>query len=114
MTNSEGGSPFDLEGLLQQAQAMQQQLVDAQAKAATMSVEGIAGGGVVRVRVTGGGEFTKVSIDPSVIDPDDASMLEDLVLAALHDASHKVQNLHQQALGGLGNIGGLDGLLGGR
>ena len=106
----------DINSLLQQAQKMQQQLMEAQAQAAEQVVEGVAGGGVVKVTVTGGMEFRSVSIDPAAVDPDDVEMLEDLVLAAIHDAMSKVQDLSQQAMGGLdlgGLGGGLGGLLGG-
>jgi DNA-binding YbaB/EbfC family protein len=101
----------DLGGLLEQAQQMQQQLLDAQAALAEQVVEGHAGGGVVKVTVTGGMEFRSVTIDPSAVDPQDVEMLEDLVLAAIHDAIHKVQELTQQGMGELG-LGGLGGLLG--
>lgn len=101
----------DLSQLLQQAQAMQQQLMEAQAEAAEQVVEGVAGGGVVKVTVTGGMDFRSVTIDPSAVDPDDVEMLEDLVLAAIHDAVARVNDLQQQSLGGLG--GALGGLLGG-
>ena len=111
-----GGMPdlsqgFDLGGLLEQAQQMQQQLIDAQAALADEVVEGHAGGGLVKVTVTGGMDFRSVQIDKSAVDPDDVEMLEDLVLAALHDACHKVQELTQQGMGQLG-LGGLGGLLG--
>ena len=104
----------DLGALMRQAQAMQEQLVAAQAQAAETEVEGQAGGGVVRVRVTGGMEFRSVTIAPEAVDPDDVDMLQDLVLAALHDAMAKVGELQQGAMGGV-DLGGLDlgGLLGG-
>ena len=104
----------DLGGLFEQAQKMQQQLMDAQARAAEQVVEGHAGGGVVKVEVTGGLDFRSVTIDPEVVDPADVEMLQDLVLAAIHDAMARVQELQQDAMGGLG-MGGLDlgGLLGG-
>jgi DNA-binding YbaB/EbfC family protein len=101
----------DINDLLKQAQKMQQQLVEAQQQAAEQLVEGQAGGGVVKVTVTGGMEFRSVSIDPKAVDPDDVEMLEDLVLAAIHDAVGRVQDLSQQAMGGL-DLGGLGGLLG--
>jgi nucleoid-associated protein EbfC len=104
----------DLGALMRQAQAMQEQLVAAQAQASETEVEGQAGGGVVRIRVTGGMEFRSVTIDPDAVDPDDVEMLQDLVLAALHDAMARVGELQQGAMGGL-DLGGLDlgGLLGG-
>ena len=98
----------DMNDLLKQAQKM----LDAQAAAAEAEVEGQSGGGAVKIRVTGGMEFRSVTIDPSVLpagdpDPDDIEMLEDLVLAAIHDAVTKAQSVNQQAMGdiGLGDIG---------
>jgi len=101
--------PPDLSALLEQAQLMQSQLLDAKASAAGQIVEGHAGGGVVRVRVSGDMEFQGVTIDPSVVDPSDIEMLQDLVLAALRDAVARVNELNQQAMGGLGGLGGLLG-----
>ena len=104
----------DMGSLLGMAMEMQQQLAAAQAAAAEAVVEGQAGGGVVRIEVTGGLEFRAVRIDPDAVDPDDVEMLQDLVLAALHDAVARVNELTQAAnpLAGmdLGNldIGGLD------
>jgi DNA-binding YbaB/EbfC family protein len=99
----------DLGKLLAQAQEMMQ----AQAEAADQVVVGAAGGGAVKIEVTGGGEFRSVTIEPEAVDPDDVEMLQDLVLAALHDATLKVKELQQGALGGmdLGGLG-LGGLLG--
>ena len=101
----------NMNDLLKQAQKMQEQLMEAQAAAAEQVIEGQAGGGVVKVTVTGGMEFRSVHIEPDAVDPDDVSMLEDLVLAAIHDAVGKVNQLSQQAMGGL-DLGGLGGLLG--
>lgn len=92
---------FDLGELLQQAQQMQQQLAEAQAQAAETVVEGQAGGGMVTVRVNGAFEFQAVEIVPEVIDPDDPEMLQDLVLAALHDAVRQVTDLQSRSMGGL-------------
>jgi DNA-binding YbaB/EbfC family protein len=101
----------DMNDLLKQAQKMQEQLMEAQAAAAEQVVEGQSGGGVVKVTVSGGMEFRSVSIDPDAVDPEDVSMLEDLILAAIHDAVAKANQLTQQAMGGL-DLGGLGGLLG--
>jgi DNA-binding YbaB/EbfC family protein len=68
---------------------------------------------VVTVTVTGGLEFREVTIDPSVVDPEDVEMLQDLVLAAVRDAVTRANDLNRQALGGLGLGGGLEGLTGG-
>ena len=101
----------NMNDLLKQAQKMQEQLMEAQAAAAEQEIVGTAGGGVVTVTVTGSMEFRSVKIDPSAVDPDDVEMLEDLVLAAIHDAVAQVNQLSQQAMGGL-DLGGLGGLLG--
>ena len=101
----------DLGGLLESAQ----QAFSAQAEAARQVVEGTAGGGVVRVEMTGTGEVTSVTLAPEVVDPDDIEMLQDLLVAALHDAGLKVTDLQRQALGALGglDIGGLGDMFGG-
>jgi DNA-binding YbaB/EbfC family protein len=100
---------FDMNALLQQAQAMGEQLMAKQAQAAAEVFEGQAGGGVVKIAVTGGLEFRSVSIAPGVVDPSDVEMLEDLVLAALHDAvaqMHADDGADELGLGGfdLGNL----------
>jgi DNA-binding YbaB/EbfC family protein len=86
-----------------------QQAFDAQAQAAT------AGGGVVKVTMSGAGDVTAVSLSPEVVDPDDLEMLQDLIVAAFHDAAAKVSVMQREALGALGQIdlGSLGGLLGG-
>jgi DNA-binding YbaB/EbfC family protein len=110
----QGGPPNqpDMGNLLKQAQKMQEQLLEARAQAAEQEVEGQSGGGVVKVRVSGGMDFLGVSIDPAAVDPDDVGMLEDLVLAAIHDAIAKVEKVNESAMGGfdLGALGG--GVLG--
>jgi DNA-binding YbaB/EbfC family protein len=112
-SGAEGGLP-DFGSLLSQLGQVQENLRQAQAEAAQATVEGSAGGGAVRVTATGGLEFRAVRIDPSVIDPDDAEMLEDLVLAAVRDAVEKAQALTSEAIGGIsGSLGGLLGGLGG-
>lgn len=109
----------NLSGLMSQLGQMQQNIRDAQEAAAAQIVEGSAGGGAVKVTVSGDMQFKEVHIDPSVVDPDDIEMLEDLVLAAVRDAAEKASTATTRALAGgldLGDaLGGLDlgGLLGG-
>jgi DNA-binding YbaB/EbfC family protein len=104
----------DMGSILDVAQSMQAQMMEAQAKLASSVVEGQAGGGVVRIEVTGQVEFRSVHIDPTAFDPDDPSLLEDLVLAALHDAIAKLNDLQQETspLGGL-DLGDLGNMFGG-
>ena len=102
-----GGGGFDLSSLFDSAQ----QLVAAQQEAAAQEVVGRSGGGKVEIAVTGAGEFRRVTISPDVVDPDDVNLLEDLVLAALHDAMAQVNDAQSSALGGI-DLGQLGGLLG--
>jgi len=100
----------DLGALMQQAQMMQQRMMEAQEAARQKTVEASAGGGMVTVVVTGGMELKSIKIDPSVIDPKDVGMLQDLVLAAVNQGLQKAQELMatemQSVTGGL-NIPGL-------
>jgi DNA-binding YbaB/EbfC family protein len=84
----------DLQSLMAQAQAMQERLAQAQAEAAEQELVGEASNGMVRVTLTGGGEFRSVRIDPSLIG--DVELLEDLLLAALRDVSGKLDALNHQ------------------
>jgi nucleoid-associated protein EbfC len=110
-----GGQGFDIGALLSQAQALQTQLQDAQAKAAETMIEGNAAGGKVRIQMNGTGAIQSVRIDQTVVDPQDVEMLEDLILAAFHDGAAQVAALNQETMGGmtsglgLGNLGGLLG-----
>ena len=90
--------------LMKQAQAMQANMQKAQAEIATLEVTGEAGGGMVKVLMTGRHEVKRVQIDPSVAG-EDREMLEDLVAAAVNDAVHRVESASQAkmatAMGGL-------------
>ena len=99
----------DLSFILEQAQQMQARLMEAQQEAADQIVVGVAGGGMVKVEVTGGMEFRGVTINPAVVDPADVEMLQDLVLAAVRDAVNRANEVNQQALGGFASLGGLFG-----
>jgi len=99
----------DLNALLQQAMAMQQQLLAAQEQAAHTHVEGSAGGGLVKIVLTGAGDPVEVHIERDAVDPDDLGELEDLVLAALRDALTRVQELGQAAIGDVAGLAGLGG-----
>jgi DNA-binding YbaB/EbfC family protein len=91
-----------LGGLLEQAQ----QMMAAQAEAASREVEGVSGGGAVRIRATGTGDILSVAIAGEVVDPSDVSMLEDLVLAALHDMNERLREIQREALGPYGDLFG--------
>jgi DNA-binding YbaB/EbfC family protein len=111
------GAGFDIGSLLSQLGQVQQNLQEAQQAAAAKEVEGSAGGGAVKVRVSGALEFLDVEIDPSVVDPADVELLEDLVLAAVRDGLERASGLATSALGGtalagFGGWAGAGGVLG--
>jgi DNA-binding YbaB/EbfC family protein len=80
----------DLGSLMKQAQAMQQKLADAQAKLAELSIEGTSGGGMVKVTLKGSGELARVDLDESLMQPGEAEVVADLVVAAHADAKRKL------------------------
>jgi nucleoid-associated protein EbfC len=98
-----------LNQMMRQMQKMQADMAAAQDALAEAVVEGSAGGGMVKATATGAGELQGVSISPEVVDPDDVEMLEDLVLAAIHDAVSRANEISQRAFGDLG-LPGLPGL----
>jgi DNA-binding YbaB/EbfC family protein len=77
---------FDLNALMKQAQEMQSQMAELQEEASKETAEASAGGGMVTVVATAGGEITELRIDPKAIDPDDPELLADLVMAAANEA----------------------------
>lgn len=77
---------MDLNKMMQQVQEMQAQMQQAQEELKNETVEATAGGGMVKVVATGGGEIKQITIDPKAIDPDDPEMLGDMVLAAANEA----------------------------
>ncbi len=91
MFNPEGG--FDMNALLQQAQALQQQLKDAQDGLGAQRVTGSAGGDLVTLTMFGQSELVDATIKPEACDPADVESLQDLILAAYRDAAHKAQAL---------------------
>lgn len=104
--------PKDMRKLMEQAQQMQAQLAAAQQELAAKTYEGTAGGGAVVVVVNGAGQLVSVEFDPAVLDPDDAEMAGDLVVAAANQA---FATANEDAANSMGNLGmGLDlgGLLG--
>lgn len=92
--------------LMKQAQQMQAKMAEMQDKLAEMEVEGSAGGGMVTVKLNGKTELRKVKIDPSLADPQEIEVLEDLLVAAFNDAKGKVEEKMQEEMGKL--TGGLN------
>src|ERR1043165_2347964 len=81
----------DFVGMMKQARALQTRMEEMQREIAAIEVEGTAGGGLVRVVTTGKGEVKRLSIDPTLIKPDEREILEDLIVAAANDARAKAE-----------------------
>ncbi len=81
---------MNIQKMMKQAQMMQAKMSEMQERLGEEEREGSAGGGAVKAVVSGKGELRKLSIDPSVIDPEDKEMLEDLIIAAFSDAKTKM------------------------
>jgi nucleoid-associated protein EbfC len=92
----------DIMGMMKQAQSRMQEM---QQRVAALEISGAAGGGLVRVTLSGKGEMRGLKIDASLLKPDEAEILEDLIVAAHNDARVKVEaevsKLAQEATGGL-------------
>jgi nucleoid-associated protein EbfC len=118
--------PPNLNKMLEQAQAMLAQQQEAQEKLKDEKVEATAGGGMVRVVMTGDLRVESLTVDPDAVDPEDVEMLQDMVIAAVNEALRSAEELQQRAmsagapggfdpmsaldaLGGLGGLGGAGG-----
>ncbi|MBX9759214.1 MAG: YbaB/EbfC family nucleoid-associated protein [Beijerinckiaceae bacterium] len=88
----------DIMGLMKQAQAMQSRMQEAQAEMERIEVEGQSGGGMVRVTLTVKGALKGVAIDPSLMTPGEAEILEDLVIAAHEDARKKAEQVMEEKM----------------
>jgi DNA-binding YbaB/EbfC family protein len=99
---------MDFNKMMEQVQQMQTQMQQAQEELKNETVQATAGGGMVAVTATGGGEIKEIKIDPKAIDPDDPEMLEDMILAAVNEAMRSSQSLMESKLGPA--LGGLHGL----
>ena len=84
--------------MMKQAQQMQQQMADVQATLAKTEKEGQAGGGLVRITLTGKHDMCHIKIDPSLLDPAEGEMLEDMIKAAYQDAQTQVEAYSQEAM----------------
>ena len=91
----------DLMGMMKQAQGLQQKMTDLQAELDALEVEGVSGGGAVKVTMTAKGAARAVRIEPSLLNPDEAEIVEDLVVAALNDARSKAERVTQERMADL-------------
>lgn len=91
--------------MLKQAQGFQSKMAGMQEEMAGLEITGSSGGGMVQITLNGKGEARKLKIDPALVTPDDAEVLEDLILAAFNDAKGKVEKAMQEKMSEL--TGGL-------
>ena len=98
--------------LMAQLGKMQEQMAKAQEDIEGRVAEASAGGGAVKVEITGGYRVKSLRIEPEVIDPEDAGMLEDLVTAAVNEALSQVQAFHAEPLAGLSGLPGMPSIPG--
>ena len=103
----------NVQQMMAQVQKMQKDVETAQEELRSEVVEASAGGGMVTVKMSGDLQLREVRIDPSAVDPDDAEILGDMVLAAVNEALRMAQELAERKMGGatdgldLGSLGGL-------
>ena len=97
----------DLGAMMKQVQQMQAEMMKAQEELKQESVEASAGGGMVKVRMSGDLRLLGLEIQPDAIDPEDAELLQDMVLAAVNEAIRSAQELANSKMGGIaGGLGG--------
>ena len=102
----------NLNQILKQAQQMQAEMAKAQEQLKDEVVEASAGGGTVKVTMTGDMQLREIKIAPEAIDPDDPELLQDMVTAAINEALRSAQELAASRMGGIAGLGGGGGLPG--
>ena len=98
MAKGFGGMPGNMKEMMRQAQKMQEQIMQAQERAKSISEEGSAGGGMVKAVVNGEYSLQSISIEREVVDPEDISMLQDLIVAAVNEAVRKVKDAAEEEM----------------
>jgi DNA-binding YbaB/EbfC family protein len=98
--------------MMKQVQQMQSEMMEAQEKLKDEVVDASAGGGMVKVKMSGDLRLLEITIDPEAIDPEEADLLQDMVLAAVNEAIRSAQELATSKLGGIAGGGGGLGLPG--
>ena len=102
-----GAGGMDVNKLMQQAKKMQEQLESAQEKAKLIETSASAGGGAVKVTVSGDLRLRSLTIDPEVLDPDDVEFLQDMIIAAVNDALNAASDAANQEVASATGIGGM-------
>lgn len=102
----QGGGGFDMGSMMKQLQQVQADMAEAQEKLKDEVVEASAGGGMVKVKMSGDLRLLEVTIDPDAVDPEEAEMLSEMILAAVNEALRAAQKLAADRLGGASGMGG--------
>ena len=109
-----GGFPgmggANIQQLMRQAQKMQEQMQQLQDDLSARTYEAAAGGGIVKVKVSGAREVLELTIDPQAVDPDDVEMLQDLVLAAVNEALRKGEETREAEMARVNGAASLGGM----
>ena len=92
------GQLGDMGKLMKQAQEMQQRMAEVQGRLDTIEVTGEAGAGLVKATVTAKGQMTRLAIDPSLFQPEEREVVEDLIVAAIRDAQSRAEAAAQAEL----------------
>lgn len=96
-----GGGINNMNSMLKQAQKMQADMEKIQAETAEKIVEATSGGGAVTVNMKGDKEIVSIKLSPEVVDPDDIEMLEDLIVAAVNEATKKASDMMEESMSAL-------------
>ncbi len=97
--------------ILKQAQKMQADMARMQEELANERIEGLAGGGMVKVTVNGQGDIISVRLEKEVVNPDDTEMLEDLIVAAINEAVRKSREIAGARMSGITGGMGFPGMM---
>jgi len=93
-----GGGPQDMNGMIRQAQKMQEDMETLQADLDAREYEVSAGGGMVNVKILGTKEIQNIEIKPEIVDPGDVETLQDILVAAVNEAIKKVETTNQEEM----------------
>ena len=110
MAGFKGGNG-NMQNLMRQAQKMQEEMEETAKLLDEWEVVGTAANEAVVVYMNAKKIIDGIELDPSVVDPDDVEMLEDLILAAINDGYKKADEVYEEKMGKYGNMGGLGGLI---
>ncbi len=116
--NRRGGFPMggmgagNMNNLMKQAQKLQRDMQEAQAKAAEMVGESSVGGGAITLKVDANHQITELVIKPEIVDPEDTEMLQDLFVAAVNEAMRDLDEKVEGCMGSVSGLAGMGGMLG--